>query len=87
MPEVCDPCPGVTILNNYLRYLLVCNQPVMKRKTLEATVDPSPQPSKVGASNAAPVPAATTTGVSETVDCINAVWPGYKQPVGAITTG
>ena len=59
----------------------------MKRKTLEATVDPSPQPSKVGASKAAPVPAATTTGVSETVDCINAVWPGYKQPVGAITTG
>ena len=58
----------------------------MKRKTLEATVDPSPQPSKVGASKAAPVPA-TTTGVSETVDCINAVWPGYKQPVGAITTG
>ena len=30
---------------------------------------------------------ATTIGVSETVDCINAVWPGYKQPTGAMTTG
>ena len=58
----------------------------MKRKTLDALEDPAPQPSKVGASNAAPVPA-TTTGVSETVDCINAVWPGYKQPTGEMTTG
>ena len=58
----------------------------MKRKTLDALEDPSPQPSKVGASKAAPVPAAIT-GVSETVDCMNAVWPGYKQPTGAITTG
>ena len=57
----------------------------MKRKTLDALEAPSLQPSKVGASNAAPVPLAIT-GVSETVDCINAVWPGYKQPTGAITT-
>ena len=55
--------------------------PVMKPKALEELEDPSPQPSNVGASNAAPVPA-TTTGVSETVACINAVCPGYKHPTG-----
>ena len=57
----------------------------MKRKTLDALVEPSPQPSNVGASNAAPVPA-TTTGVSETVDCMNATCPGYKQPTGEMVT-
>jgi hypothetical protein len=57
--------------------------PVMKPKALEALEDPAPQPSNVGASNAAPVPA-TTTGVSETVACIKAVWPGYKHPTGEI---
>jgi hypothetical protein len=61
----------------------MCDQPVMNRKTLEALDDPSPQPSKVGASYAAPVPA-TTTGVSETVACMNAVCPGYKHPTGEI---
>ena len=55
----------------------------MNRKTLEAFDDPFPQPSNVGASYAAPVPA-TTTGVSETVACMNATCPGYKHPTGEI---
>ena len=55
----------------------------MKPKALEELEDPSPQPSKVGASYAAPVPA-TTTGVSETVACMNATCPGYKHPTGEI---
>ena len=55
----------------------------MNRKTLGELDDPLPQPSNVGAWNAAPVPA-TTTGMSETVACMNATCPGYKHPVGEI---
>ena len=55
----------------------------MKRNTLDELDEPAPQPSNVGASNAAPVPA-TTIGVAETVDCINAVCAGYRQPTGEI---
>ena len=55
----------------------------MKRNTLDELDEPAPQPSNVGASYAAPVPA-TTTGVSETVACMNAVCPGYKDPTGEI---